>query len=275
MIDTISQEPSKKQKGKGRHGLAVFHFMPKFDTEATPYSRLATIYDHVMRHVDYVHWARYVSSLLARHKVKPNRVLDLACGTGSLAIELYRRGFDVLGADGCREMLDMAVEKVRKLHYPILFYHHNLLDLGDLPPCDAVLCLYDSINYLMSPEMMIQAFEEVHRVVNPSGVFVVDICTESNSMQYFSNMQSEESGDGFSYRRHSYYKDGLQYNKFDIHFEDTGEVVKEVHQQRIYPLSTIEEIVDKSPFEIVGAYGGFGYAPPTELSDRVHFVLKK
>ena len=31
--------------------------------EAEPYSKLATIYDHVMRHVDYVHWATYVESL--------------------------------------------------------------------------------------------------------------------------------------------------------------------------------------------------------------------
>ena len=249
--------------------------MQNFKTEATPYSRLATIYDHVMRHVDYVHWAHYVSSLLARHKIKPNRVLDLACGTGSLAIELHRQKFDVMGADGCREMLDVAIEKARKFHYPIPFYHRNLLDLDDLPPCDAVLCLYDSINYLMSPELIARALEEVHRIVNPNGVFVVDICTESNSRQYFSNMESEDSGDGFSYRRHSYYEQGVQYNKFDIHFEDKDEVVKEVHQQRIYSLAVIEEIVDKSPFERVGAYGGFGYAPPTKFSDRVHFVLKK
>ena len=244
-------------------------------TEATPYSRLANIYDHVMRHVDYVRWARYVSSLLVRHKVKPNRVLDLACGTGSLAIELYRRNFDVLGADGCREMLDVAVEKARKLRYSIPFYHRNLIDLGDLPPCDAVLCLYDSINYLMSPELIARALNEVHRVVTPNGIFVVDICTESNSRQYFCNMESEDLGDGFSYRRHSYYEKGVQYNKFDIHFEDTDEVVKEVHQQRIYSLSAIEEIVDQSPFEMVGAYGGFGYAPPTELVGSSAFCSEK
>ncbi len=251
--------------------------MSNSNTTATPYTRLATIYDYAMRHVDYVHWARYVLSLLARHHAVPSRVLDLACGTGSLALELHRRGVDVLGADGCKEMMSVAVEKARKLNYPIPFYHRNLLNLDDLPACDAVLCLYDSINYLMSPEMVLQAFEEVHRVVTRNGVFVVDICTENNSRQYFSNMQSTEAGDGFSYLRHSYYKkrEGVQYNKFEIHFEDTDEMVTELHQQRVYSLAMIEKIVAASPFEMVGAYGGFGYAPPTELSDRVHFVLKK
>lgn len=244
-----------------------------FDMPA-PYSRLAEIYDHVMRHVDYVHWAHYVSSLFARHDVAPERVMDLACGTGSLAIEMHKRGFAVFGADGCREMVDIAEQKVRKLGYPISFYHRNLLDLGDLQMCDAVLCLYDSINYMMSFEALAQAFEEVHRMVTPGGIFVVDVCTESNSLQHFSDLTEEDSGDGFSYTRHSYYDDGVQFNKFEIHFEDTGEIVEELHRQRIYPLEKVEEIIGASSFEIVGAYGGFGYVAPTDLSDRVHFVLR-
>lgn len=250
--------------------------MANSKTTAPPYTRLASIYDYVMRHVDYVHWARYVLSLLARHDVVPRRVLDLACGTGSLAMELHRRGVDVLGADGCKEMMGVAVEKARKARYPIRFFHRNLLELGDLPACDVVLCLYDSINYLTSPDSVQRAFEEVHRVVTRDGVFVVDICTESNSMQYFSNMQSTDIGEGFSYLRHSYYEaaEEMQYNRFEIHFQDTDERVTELHQQRIYSLAKIEEIVAASPFEMAGAYGGYGYAPPTELSDRVHFVLK-
>jgi len=221
-----------------------------------------------------VHWANYVSSLLVRHKVSPDRVLDLACGTGSLAIEMYRRGFDVLGVDGCKEMVDVAVEKVNALQYPIVFHHRNLLDLGDLPVCGSLFCLYDSINYLMSLELMSQALEEAYRVVAPGGLFVIDVCTESNSIQHFSDMKEEDSGDGFSYVRHSYYDNDVQYNKFHIHFEASEERVEEVHKQRIYPLMTVEEILMASPFELVGAYGGFGYAPPTELSDRVHFVLR-
>ena len=251
--------------------------MANSKTTATPYTRLATIYDYVMRHVDYVHWARYVLSLLARHDVAPRRVLDLACGTGSLAMELHRRGVEVLGADGCKAMMTVAVQKARKARYPIRFFHRNLLELGDLPACDVALCLYDSINYLTSPDSVQRAFEEVDRVVTPKGIFVVDICTESNSKQHFSNMKSTDVGEGFSYLRHSYYKkrEGVQYNRFEIHFEDTDERVTELHRQRIYSLAKIAEIVAASPFEMLGAYGGFGYAPPTELSDRVHFVLKK
>lgn len=246
----------------------------KTTEEAQPYSRLAEIYDHVMRHVDYVHWSSYVESLFERHNRTPNTILDLACGTGSLAISLHRRGYEVAGADGCFEMLEIGREKVNRLGFPITFYHRNLLDLHDLPTYDAVLCLYDSINYMMSLEDMACAFEMMHRVINPHGLVVFDVCTESNSIQHFNDMKEQESGDGFSYVRHSYFKAGVQYNKFDIHFESDNTWVQEIHQQRIYPLSDVEAVLESSPFDVEGAYSGFGYSPPNELSDRVHFVLR-
>lgn len=239
-----------------------------------PYSRLAEIYDHVMRHVDYVHWASYVESLFDRHHASPKGVLDLACGTGSLAIELHRRGYDVSGADGCLEMLEEGRKKVSAMAYPVSFYHRNLLDLHDLPTFDAVLCLYDSINYMMTLEDMEQAFEWMGKVIKPGGILIFDACTESNSLQHFNDMKEEDVGDGFSYVRHSYFKDGVQYNKFDIHFEADDTWAQEVHQQRIYPLSDIKSVLEKSCFEVGGVYSGFGYASPNELSDRVHFVLR-
>ena len=240
----------------------------------SPYSRLAEIYDHVMRHVDYVHWASYVESLFDRHDASPDTVLDLACGTGSLAIELHRRGYGASGADGCLEMMEEGCRKVSALDYPITFYHRNLLDLHDLPTYDAVLCLYDSINYMMTLEDMAQAFEMIGNVVKPGGIVIFDACTESNSLQHFNDMKEKDAGDGFSYVRHSYFKDGIQYNKFDIHFEADDTSAQEVHQQRIYPLSDIRSVLESSRFEIEAAYSGFGYASPNELSDRVHFVLR-
>ena len=238
-----------------------------------PYSRLASIYDYVMRHVDYVHWADYVESLFLRHNLTPSRLLDLACGTGTLALEFRERGYRVTGADGCREMLEVAEEKARKAGYRVPLYHKNLLDLEALPRFEAVLCLYDSINYLMTPEEVSQALEEIRRVVDPGGLVVFDVCTETNSIRHFRDMTDRDCGEGFSYTRHSFYEDGVQFNRFQIQFSDPQEVVCEVHQQRIYPLAQIEGLLRASPFRVEGAYSGFGYDPPTEHSDRVHFVL--
>ena len=243
--------------------------------KAQPYTRLAEIYDFVMRHVDYVQWADYMEAVFARHNVAPSQVLDLACGTGSMALELRKRAYCASGTDGCREMLDVAEEKARKAGYDMEFFHRNLLDLSGLPRFEAALCLYDSINYLMTIEDVSRALNEVHAILLPHGVFVFDVCTETNSLRYFRRLTDKGSGDGFTYVRESFYRNGIQFNRFDIRFKQTDEAVEEVHRQRIYALADIQTALERSPFSLEGAYDGFGFCEPDEGSDRVHFVLRK
>lgn len=242
---------------------------------AQPYTRLAQIYDYVMRHVDYVQWADYIEAVFARHSLSPTRVLDLACGTGSMALELRKRHYRVYGADGCREMLDVAEEKFRKAGQNVEFFHRNLLDLSGLPRFEAALCLYDSVNYLMTIEDVAVALREVHKLLLPNGIFVFDVCTESNSLRYFRKLTDKDGGDGFTYVRESFYRNGIQFNRFKIRFKQTDESVEEEHRQRIYALSDILTALEQSPFSLEGTYDGFGFCGPDEDSDRVHFVLRK
>ncbi len=239
-----------------------------------PYSRLAGIYDYVMRHVDYVHWADYAESVALRHGFHPRKVVDLACGTGSLALELSARGYRVEGSDGCEAMLAVARKKAREAGHDVRFHCLDLRDLHSLGRFDWAICLYDSVNYLMSIDAIEEMLAEVHGVVEPGGLFLFDVCTESNSMRYFRDMREKEQGEGFAYSRHSYYREGIQYNEFEIRFQNPRERVCERHQQRIYPLSTIEGAARRSPFRMEAAYEGFGFQPPSERSDRVHFVLR-
>lgn len=240
----------------------------------TPYSALAEIYDYVMRHVDYVHWADYVESLLARHNLVAQTILDIACGTGSLAIELRKRGYRTGGADGCGPMLKRAEAKADDAGYDIPFSHQAFLELEGFKPYDTAVCLYDSMNYLMSLEDFATALERVHETIYPGGLFIFDLCTEANSVRYFSDLREKEKGDGFSYTRHSYYSEGIQYNDFEITFKKPKRVVSERHRQRIYALTDIEPIVDASPFRLEASYDGFGFRPPNNHTDRVHFVLR-
>ena len=240
----------------------------------TPYHALASIYDYVMRHVDYVHWVDYVESLFVRPDVVAQTILDIACGTGSLAIELNKRGYRTGGVDGCGPMLEQARTKAAESGFDIPFHHQAFLEIEGFKPHDVAVCLYDSMNYLMSLEDFAEALDRIHETVYPGGVFIFDLCTEANSVRYFSDLREREKGDGFTYSRHSYYNDGIQYNDFEITFKDPKRVVNERHRQRIYALSDIEPVLEASPFGVEATYDGFGFRPPNSHTDRVHFVLR-
>jgi SAM-dependent methyltransferase len=238
-----------------------------------PYGRLAEIYDYVMRHVDYRAWADYVEGAFARHGVNPVRVLDLACGTGTMALSLSLRGYEMTGVDASEEMLEVARRKAAAAGRAIPFHAADLRSVEGLPAFDAVLCLYDSMNYMMSPDEMARAFAHIRPLVGPGGIFVFDVCTEANSIRYFRDMTEREAGDGFAYVRRSHYQDGIQTNDFTIRFHDSGESIREIHRQRIYPVRTVVDAFAGTGFDLLGAYDGFTFNTASEESDRVHFVL--
>ena len=239
------------------------------------YEGLAPIYDYVMRHVDYEEWVGYVHELFTRFGQRPSRLVDLACGTGSVTLEFDARGYRVSGIDASAAMIQVARQKAAGLDRTISFSTGDMRQLRGLGPFDGAVCLYDSINYLMSLSEVDDALEQVWHILAPSSLFIFDICTEKNSLHYFGDVHGSEDGDGFSYTRHSYYDrdERLQINAFDIRFNNRR--VTETHSQRIYRHDEMVARVEASPFELLAAYDGFTFRGGSEQSDRVHFVLKR
>ena len=73
------------------------------------YSAIAGVYDKLNKEVDYSAWADFLEECFGRFcKESPEIILDLACGTGRMTLELARRGYDMIGVDCSAEMLDVA-----------------------------------------------------------------------------------------------------------------------------------------------------------------------
>ena len=64
------------------------------------YASFAQYYDSLTHNVEYARRADYLCTLLAHLGHAPGLTLDLACGTGSLTVELAKRGMDIYGIDG-------------------------------------------------------------------------------------------------------------------------------------------------------------------------------
>ena len=240
----------------------------------SPYQGLALIYDYVMAHVEYGEWATYIHALFARSAPNTIRVVDLACGTGNVSFALHRLGYEVTGVDRSAAMLQVAREKAADTG--VEFVQRDLRQLAGLGPFDAATCLYDSINYLLTPADIDTALRGAQAIVQPGGLFVFDICTERNSLRYFRNMRDSEQGPGFSYERHSIYDPvkRLQSNHFRIRCDGSDVALEETHVQRIYPVAAVAAQVEASAWELLAVCDGFTFDEGSEESDRVHFVLR-
>tara|TARA_B100000927_G_scaffold290031_1_gene287876 strand:+ start:214 stop:828 length:615 start_codon:yes stop_codon:yes gene_type:complete len=110
-------------------------------------------------------WRRKVGRLVAEQK--PNRILDVATGTGDLALELQRAcpSAEVTGADFCEEMLELARDRGLK--------QSLVADGLKLPFADDS---FDAVTVAFGLRNMSdwkKGLQEMGRVVRPSGFVLV------------------------------------------------------------------------------------------------------
>ena len=69
------------------------------------YSFFARFYDSLTSNVDYPSIAKAIDGYISERKPESSILLDVACGTGTLAVELSKLGYDVIGTDSSCERL--------------------------------------------------------------------------------------------------------------------------------------------------------------------------
>ncbi len=109
------------------------------------------------------------------------RVVDLGCGSGLLARQLVRRGFDVTGIDQSCAMISIARGQAPGAR----FVCGSFLDV-DLPGCDAVTSTGECLNYLfdgrVSRRALKQLFRRVYACLDPGGLFIFDVAEPGRGM---------------------------------------------------------------------------------------------
>lgn len=243
-----------------------------------------------MAHVDYPFWAGYVRDLLHVHAPAARSVVELGCGTGALAEALQPLGpqpdgFAYRGFDGSPAMIEVAR---RTVSVPVAF---DVLDFRAPvpgPPADAVLLLYDGLNYLTEPSDVAALLASIRDTLVPTegahagGVAVVDTSTPANSLNHSdpdgaaTDFDDEGLTDAFAFRRTSRYDDAtrLHTTVFEIQRPD-GTAHTETHVQRAWTLAEVRALAAAAGLAEVAAYDGFSRQPAGDETERVHWVWRR
>ena len=135
-----------------------------------PYEQFSRFYDLVMG--DRSSAANFTRSLIAHHKPETKTVLEIACGTGAI-LGFLADAYEVTGLDRSREMLALARKKLPHIR----FYRQNMTNFRIAKHFDAIVCVFDSINHLLSFAAWKKVFRQVALHLNDDGLFVFDINT--------------------------------------------------------------------------------------------------
>ena len=234
------------------------------------FDAVADYYDHLMRTVPYRGWVDYVEQILSRWRARPKVVLDLACGTGKIGSEMLRRGYDAMGADLSEPMVRRCADQEPPLTAVVC--DASALTLAD-NAFDLIVCLYDSLNYILEADDLKQAFAHVRAALKPSGVFVFDVNTV-HALEAELFTQASGPSAPLRYRWRSKYDRHKRQTRVEMSFEilATGEKIEIVHRQRAYTDVEIRSLLHRGGFTGIQCYEAYRMTPPTPTSDRVFYV---
>lgn len=110
------------------------------------YGALAGAYDALLVDGDYLRRGKAIAKALKKSPIPVRHVLDLGCGTGTIACYLAAEGYRVTATDLSEEMLTEAAGKAMGLEAPPFFLCQSMPKLRLTEPVDAVVSTLDSLN---------------------------------------------------------------------------------------------------------------------------------
>ncbi|MBQ7390612.1 MAG: methyltransferase domain-containing protein [Clostridia bacterium] len=247
------------------------------------YDLIASIYDKVNKDVDYSAWADFIEEIIKREYKNgiPELVLDLGSGTGSMTLELAKRGYDMTGIDYSVEMLDIARERAEKagLSDKMLWLCQDMTDFELYGNVDVTVSCLDTVNHITDPSDLSSCFSLVHNYLVPDGLFIFDV----NGRYKFENIYGSESyviEDKSSFLVwQNYYNEKSRICDFYISlFEkcDDGryERYDEDQRERMYTLRSLKRLLKDNGFEFIGAYSDFAFTEGSDDDERLYLVAR-
>lgn len=248
------------------------------------YASLAQQYDRLMSETPYLDWLSYIQECWANTGGQPLDVVDLGCGTGTLALALAEAGYDVTAVDISSAMLAIAKDKqtaIGPLKGTVTWLEQDMSKLELLPRADAVISICDSLNYLIEYELLCNAFKGAYEALKPGGKLLCDMHTPKYLRCLFEDQPYVYEDEQAAYQWTCDWDEHRQQirNQLVIFSKVENSNVWQradlEHVQRAYTIEVTIAAIEKAGFTAAKVYGDYTMAEPDEQTERYVFYAQK
>jgi len=243
------------------------------------YSYFAEYYDTLTQNADYQKRAEYFLELLKKHGHDAGLTLDLACGTGTLTLELSKRGIDIFGCDMSADMLSIAQQKAYENDQNIMFICQKMQNLQLFGKINTCISTLDSINHLSSAKDVQKTFDRVNHYLNDNGIFVFDLNTVYKHKYILgNNCYIYDTENVFCAWQNDYYEKDHEVVITLNFFERAGKSYQrstEQFSERAYSDADVRQMAENTGFQVEAVYDDMSFEGLKENSQRAVYVLRK
>jgi len=199
-------------------------------------------------------------------------VLDVACGTGRIAIPLAARGFDVHGLDISERVLEVARRAAPELDL-------RQGDMRELPweegSFDAVLNLWSAFGYFETQADDERVLAEIARVLRPGGVLVLDTINQVALVRGLQHQAWDELEDGTLWLERRTYDLTTGRSQAFWSFLKDGRRRDLAFDHRVYTLAEYRELLRRAGFAEIRFLAGSEEQEASNDSFRVQIVARR
>jgi len=251
---------------------------------AKAFERYAAYYDLLYSDKDYEGEIDFLEEIFQEFGGSPiKKVLDFTCGTGRHALELSRRGLTVSGSDISKSMIEIASKKAERAKQDIEFTVAPVQQL-DLPQkdFDAAIAMFESIDYLTSDRILLEALDRVRAHLKRGGLLIFDFRNpEFLKKSFYPQRHKVVERDGLTLIRHFDASLDNAKQMLDIRMRVwvlEGNTLKdsftEKHQTRLYSPEDWPSFMESTGFKLLKIGPFSQLEDPLELSPTLCVVAK-
>lgn len=242
------------------------------------YHALAKSYDRLTEDVDYNAIVAFYETLLKREGVQPRSAIDLACGTGSVALLLADRGLRVLGVDMSEDMLVVANDRAAEMENPPYFVRQKLQSLSLPRGADLAVCALDGFDYILDPKDLKAAIFRIYRALNPGGTLIFDVNTPEKLRAMDGQVFLDEDDDVYCVWRGEFDEETniLSYG-MDL-FQRQGNTWHrsfEEHREYAYTEAQLRSFLKEAGFTAIEVFADGLLESPRAGEQRIYFKARK
>ncbi len=242
------------------------------------YRELAASYDRLTNDVAYEKVVEFYRQILQREGLNPRTAVDLACGTGSVAMLLAKQGMQVIGVDISEDMLCVASQKTQDMENPPMYICQSLQNLHLAKAVDLAVCALDSMDYITDPADCRLAIQRIYKALNPGGCFIFDINTPEKLWAMDGQVFLDEDDDVYCVWRGEFDRQSnvLSY-AMDL-FQRQGNVWHrsfEEHREYAYSAEQMVQYLKDAGFTAIAVYADRSFAAPVPGEQRIYLKARK
>ncbi|MER1956407.1 MAG: class I SAM-dependent methyltransferase [Solibacillus sp.] len=137
------------------------------------YERFAEVYDELMTDIPYAQYVEWISRFAPATQYK--NLLDIGCGTGTLACLLHEAGYNVTGIDLSEDMLSVASARMNANGISMPLYAMSMDELDGFDNLDVAIIPIDSINYVKEEANVFETLKRIYESLRDGGQLFFDV----------------------------------------------------------------------------------------------------